>query len=226
MRDRLFGDDVSFPQRFLKSAQLCTGRIDGIWDLPADRYPNNAFVAQADEIAGALGRFLRCGCEPGSRTDPGRASARPGHHRGRRGAGGDLGAGRVEMKQEDAADLGDGVGVELGRVAGAHDQLRLDALDVGAAVAHHAVAALLGRAVALNPDDRVGGHPGATGISARPVMNGLPGVMPYMLPKRTPSGLKRSASGFAVTISVVARATFSGRRTRRAIIWPIDHSAK
>ena len=30
MSDRLFGDDVIFQQRFLKSAQLYTGRIDGI----------------------------------------------------------------------------------------------------------------------------------------------------------------------------------------------------
>jgi peptidoglycan LD-endopeptidase CwlK len=56
MSDRLFGDDVIFQQRFLKSAGLYTGRIDGIWG-PLTDGAYNAFLAQAEQIALELGRF-------------------------------------------------------------------------------------------------------------------------------------------------------------------------
>jgi peptidoglycan LD-endopeptidase CwlK len=56
MSDRLFGDDVIFQQRFLKSAQLYTGGIDGIWG-PLTDAAYDAFFAQADQIAAELGRF-------------------------------------------------------------------------------------------------------------------------------------------------------------------------
>jgi peptidoglycan LD-endopeptidase CwlK len=56
MSDRLFGDDVIFQQRFLKSAALYTGRIDGIWG-PLTDGAYNAFLAQAEQISLELGRF-------------------------------------------------------------------------------------------------------------------------------------------------------------------------
>ena len=58
MSDRLFGDDVIFQQRFLKSAQLYTGRIDGIWG-PLTDAAYDAFIAGSDAIAAELGRFDR-----------------------------------------------------------------------------------------------------------------------------------------------------------------------
>ena len=58
MSDRLFGDDVIFQQRFLKSAQLYTGRIDGIWG-PLTDAAYDAFLTQSDESAAELGRFDR-----------------------------------------------------------------------------------------------------------------------------------------------------------------------
>src|SRR5262245_34462979 len=57
--------------------------------------------------------------------------------------------------EQDAAHLEDYLGIALRRVARAHDELRRDAVDVRARVAHDAVAARLGRAVALHRDDRV-----------------------------------------------------------------------
>jgi hypothetical protein len=58
MSDRLFGDDVIFQQRFLKSAQLYTGRLDGSWG-PLTDGAHNAFFAQAEQIAVELGQFHR-----------------------------------------------------------------------------------------------------------------------------------------------------------------------
>ena len=59
-----------------------------------------------------------------------------------------LAAGLFGVQQEDPADLEHGVRVGLHRVPRAHDQLRGDALDVGALGLHDAVAALLDRPVA------------------------------------------------------------------------------
>lgn len=56
MSAQLFGDDVIFQQRFLKSAGLYTGEIDGIWG-PLTDGANNAFLAQSEEIAAEHGRF-------------------------------------------------------------------------------------------------------------------------------------------------------------------------
>jgi peptidoglycan LD-endopeptidase CwlK len=56
MSDRLFGNDVIFQQRFLKSAQLYTGRIDGIWG-PLTDAAYNAFLTRSDDSTAELGRF-------------------------------------------------------------------------------------------------------------------------------------------------------------------------
>ena len=56
MSDRLFGDDVIFQQRFLKSAQLYGGRIDGIWG-PLTDAAYDAFLTQSDQIRDEVGRF-------------------------------------------------------------------------------------------------------------------------------------------------------------------------
>lgn len=56
MSARLFGGDVFFQQRFLKSAGLYTGEIDGIWG-PLTDGANNAFLARSEEIAAEHGRF-------------------------------------------------------------------------------------------------------------------------------------------------------------------------
>jgi peptidoglycan L-alanyl-D-glutamate endopeptidase CwlK len=58
MSDRLFGEDVIYQQRFLKSAQLYAGRIDGIWG-PLTDAAYNAFLTQSDEIAAEVARFDR-----------------------------------------------------------------------------------------------------------------------------------------------------------------------
>ena len=56
MSNRMFGDDVLFHQRLLKSAQLYTGDLDGIWG-PLTDAADKAFVARSEEIASELGRF-------------------------------------------------------------------------------------------------------------------------------------------------------------------------
>lgn len=52
----LFGGDVIFLQRFLKSAGFYTGAIDGIWGSNTDAAVT-AFDARSEEIAAQLGRF-------------------------------------------------------------------------------------------------------------------------------------------------------------------------
>lgn len=56
MSVRLFSEDVVFQQRFLKSAGLYTGALDGIWG-PLTDAAFNGFLAQADQIAAEHGRF-------------------------------------------------------------------------------------------------------------------------------------------------------------------------
>lgn len=56
MSERLFGSDVIFQQRILRSAGLYTGRIDGIWG-PLTDGAFNAFFDRAGEIAEELGTF-------------------------------------------------------------------------------------------------------------------------------------------------------------------------
>ncbi len=56
MSDRLFGEDVIYQQRFLKSAQLYEGAIDGIWGAKTDA-AHNAFLEASDRIAAEIGRF-------------------------------------------------------------------------------------------------------------------------------------------------------------------------
>ena len=56
MSVKLFGEDILFLQRFLKSAGFYTGNLDGIYGKMTDA-ALNAFEAQTAEIAGALGTF-------------------------------------------------------------------------------------------------------------------------------------------------------------------------
>jgi peptidoglycan L-alanyl-D-glutamate endopeptidase CwlK len=56
MSARLFEDDVVFYQRFLKSAGLYTGLIDGIWG-PLTGAADAAFIAASETAAEELGRF-------------------------------------------------------------------------------------------------------------------------------------------------------------------------
>lgn len=56
MSAHLFGDDVIFQQRFLKSAGLYTGGIDGIWG-PLTDGAYNTFLARSEEMAVENGRF-------------------------------------------------------------------------------------------------------------------------------------------------------------------------
>src|SRR5262245_56286275 len=60
------------------------------------------------------------------------------------------------VREQDAADLLDRRRRGLhARVWAAHDQLRFDALDVGALVLHHAVTGPIERIVTVDRDDRV-----------------------------------------------------------------------
>lgn len=56
MSTRMFGDDVLFLQRFLKSAQLYTAKLDGIYGPKTDAAVQ-AFETGSKEIAAALGTF-------------------------------------------------------------------------------------------------------------------------------------------------------------------------
>lgn len=56
MSERLFGSDVIFQQRILKSAGLYTGLIDGLWG-PLTDGAFHAFFELAEEIAADLGTF-------------------------------------------------------------------------------------------------------------------------------------------------------------------------
>ena len=56
MSDRLFGEDVVYQQRFLKSAGLYEGAIDGIWGPKTDA-AHDAFLEASNEAADELGRF-------------------------------------------------------------------------------------------------------------------------------------------------------------------------
>ncbi len=56
MSERLFGEDVIYQQRFLKSAGLYSGKIDGIWGSKTDA-AYNAFLEASDKTAAELGRF-------------------------------------------------------------------------------------------------------------------------------------------------------------------------
>lgn len=56
MSTRMFGDDVLFLQRFLKSAQLYTGRLDGIYGPKTDAAVQS-YETKSKEIAVALGAF-------------------------------------------------------------------------------------------------------------------------------------------------------------------------
>src|SRR5262245_21549543 len=69
----------------------------------------------------------------------------------------------AKAREEDAADLEDGLGLPLDGVLPPDDQLGLDAVDVRALVLDDAVVARLDGAVTLDSDDRVGGDPGVDG---------------------------------------------------------------
>jgi peptidoglycan L-alanyl-D-glutamate endopeptidase CwlK len=56
MSQRLFGDDIRFQQRFLKTAGLYDGNIDGDWGPRTDA-ADQAFAAETARIADELGRF-------------------------------------------------------------------------------------------------------------------------------------------------------------------------
>ena len=56
MSEHLFGDDVKFQQRFLKTADLYTGAIDGDWG-PLTDAAYEAFMTEATQLAERLGRF-------------------------------------------------------------------------------------------------------------------------------------------------------------------------
>ena len=56
MSERLFGEDVVYHQRFLKSAEFYDGKIDGIWGSKTDA-AYNAFLEASDKTAAELGRF-------------------------------------------------------------------------------------------------------------------------------------------------------------------------
>jgi peptidoglycan LD-endopeptidase CwlK len=56
MSARLFEDDVFFYQRFLKSAGLYSGLIDGIWG-PLTDAADEAFISAYETAADELGRF-------------------------------------------------------------------------------------------------------------------------------------------------------------------------
>lgn len=56
MSERLFGDDVIFAQRLLRSAEFYTAAIDGIWGKKTDKAVDD-FEAKFTEIAGRLGTF-------------------------------------------------------------------------------------------------------------------------------------------------------------------------
>lgn len=56
MSSRLFEDDVIFYQRFLKSAGLYSGSIDGIWG-PLTGAADMAFLTASESAAEEIGRF-------------------------------------------------------------------------------------------------------------------------------------------------------------------------
>ena len=56
MSSRLFEDDVVFYQRFLKSAGLYSGSIDGIWG-PLTGAADAAFITASEAAAEEIGRF-------------------------------------------------------------------------------------------------------------------------------------------------------------------------
>ncbi len=58
MSERLFGSDVTFQQRILKSAGLYPGLIDGLWG-PLTDAAFEAFFEKTEEIAEELGTFDR-----------------------------------------------------------------------------------------------------------------------------------------------------------------------
>lgn len=56
MSQQLFKEDVTFLQRFLKSAGFDPGKIDGRWGSNTDR-AENEFIKKSEEIAVNLGTF-------------------------------------------------------------------------------------------------------------------------------------------------------------------------
>ena len=62
-----------------------------------------------------------------------------------------------EMEQEDAADLRHGLRIALHGMAGAHDELGFNPVDVRALIGHDTIVAGFDRTVTLHSDNRVGG---------------------------------------------------------------------